>query len=79
MLLPHNDGQHAGRCPDRTQLTQARVYTDQKEYAKALEIYKKLYEQMPDDEDVYSEYLECAARPERLSSKPKSWWTAGSA
>ncbi len=39
-------------------ITQARVYTDQKDYAKAIEIYKKLYEQSPLDGDVYSEYLD---------------------
>ncbi len=39
-------------------ITQARVFAEKKEYDKATEIYKKLYEQNPADNDVYSEYLE---------------------
>ena len=39
-------------------LTQARVFTEKKEYDKAAEAYKKLYEQNPADNDVYTEYLE---------------------
>lgn len=38
-------------------LTQARVYTDQKEYKKALEFYQKLYNHNPTDEAIYKEYL----------------------
>ena len=39
-------------------LTQARAFTGKKEYDKAAEVYKKLYEQNPADNDVYNEYLE---------------------
>lgn len=39
-------------------IIQARVFAEKKEYDKATEIYKKLYEQNPADNDVYSEYLE---------------------
>jgi len=36
----------------------ARAYTARKEYDKAAEIYKKIYDQNPFDNDVYNEYLE---------------------
>lgn len=39
-------------------LAQARAFTEKKEYDKAAEAYKKLYEQNPADNDVYTEYLE---------------------
>lgn len=39
-------------------LTQARAFTGKKEYDKAAEVYKKLYEQNPADNDMYNEYLE---------------------
>ena len=39
-------------------LTQARAFTEKKEYDKAAEVYKKMYEQNPADNDVYTEYLE---------------------
>ncbi len=39
-------------------LTQARAFTGKKEYDKAAEVYKKMYEQNPADNDVYNEYLE---------------------
>jgi len=38
-------------------LTQARYYADQKNYGKAAETYKQLYEQMPLDAEIYQEYL----------------------
>ena len=38
-------------------LTQARIFTEQKEYAKALDLYAKLYERGPLATDVYDEYL----------------------
>lgn len=38
-------------------LTKARVLTDQKEYDKALALYKDLYKLNPADADVYKEYL----------------------
>lgn len=38
-------------------ITQARIYTGQKEYAKAIDIYEKLYTQNPIDKEVYTEYL----------------------
>lgn len=39
-------------------LVQARAFAEKKEYDKAAEIYKKLYDQNPADNDVYNEYLE---------------------
>jgi tetratricopeptide (TPR) repeat protein len=39
-------------------LVQARVFVDMKDYSKAIEIYKKLYDQSPTDGDVYSGYLD---------------------
>ncbi len=39
-------------------LIQARQFTDAKEYNKAIELYKKLYDQMPSDPEVYRDYLE---------------------
>lgn len=39
-------------------LTQARAFAGKKEYDKAAEVYKKMYEQNPADNDVYNEYLE---------------------
>ena len=38
-------------------IVQARMHVDMKDYEKAREAYKKLYEQSPRDADVYSEYL----------------------
>ena len=38
-------------------IVQARMHADMKDYPKALEIYKKLYDQTPTDGDVYNEYL----------------------
>lgn len=38
-------------------IVQARMHVDMKDYAKALDIYKKLYEQTPTDFEVYGEYL----------------------
>jgi len=38
-------------------LMQAKTLTEQQQYAKAIDIYKKLYEQNPLDETVYNEYL----------------------
>lgn len=40
------------------QLTEARVYTDQKQYDKAADIYSKLYKDNPASTDVYDEYLQ---------------------
>jgi tetratricopeptide (TPR) repeat protein len=40
-----------------SELIQARTYADLKDYAKAKELFKKLYEKDAEDEDVYSEYL----------------------
>lgn len=37
-------------------ITQAREYVTAKEYAKAIDIYKKLYDQTPTDQDLYHEY-----------------------
>ncbi|MBN8670917.1 MAG: tetratricopeptide repeat protein [Chitinophagales bacterium] len=39
-------------------LAQARAFSEKKEYDKAAEAYKKMYEQNPADNDVYTEYLE---------------------
>ncbi|RYZ46152.1 MAG: tetratricopeptide repeat protein, partial [Sphingobacteriales bacterium] len=38
-------------------LIQARVLADQKEFAKAIPLYKELYDQSPADMEVYNEYL----------------------
>ncbi|HTN46445.1 MAG TPA: tetratricopeptide repeat protein [Flavipsychrobacter sp.] len=38
-------------------ISQARAFTAQKEYGKAIEIYKKLYEATPLDNELYNEYL----------------------
>lgn len=38
-------------------LMQARLYTEQKEYNQAINLYKRLYSQNPADQDVYGEYL----------------------
>jgi len=38
-------------------LLQARAFKEQKEYRKAIEVYRKLYEQDPMDDVVYNEYL----------------------
>lgn len=38
-------------------ILQARMHADMKEYGKAKELYKALYEQAPYDMEVYSEYL----------------------
>lgn len=39
------------------QVSQARQYVESKEYAKAIDIYKKLYDQTPTDQDLYREYF----------------------
>lgn len=39
-------------------LIQARTFTEKKEYEKATEIYRKLYDRNPADIDIYNEYLE---------------------
>ncbi|XZF13540.1 tetratricopeptide repeat protein [Chitinophagaceae bacterium MMS25-I14] len=38
-------------------LQQAKMYADTKNYDKALELFRKLYDQTPGDADVYSNYL----------------------
>jgi tetratricopeptide (TPR) repeat protein len=38
-------------------IAQARLFTEQKDYAKAIEAYKKLYDENPVSVDVYGEYL----------------------
>lgn len=41
----------------REPITQARIFTEQKEYRKAIELYAQLYERGPLAADVYDEYL----------------------
>lgn len=45
-----------GAQPDP--IAEARTFAMQKEYGKAIEIYKKLYAQNPHDAEVYHEYLQ---------------------
>lgn len=52
-------------------LTQARVFTDQKEYAKAAELYKRLYEQTPADAAVYEEYLDALLKDKKYKDAEK--------
>lgn len=52
-------------------LAQARAFTEKKEYDKAAEVYKKMYEQNPADNDVYTEYLELLLQTQNYKEAEK--------
>ncbi|PZF73065.1 tetratricopeptide repeat protein [Taibaiella soli] len=53
------------------QMSQARQYAEAKEYAKAIDIYEKLYDQTPTNQDLYHEYYNALIATEDYKNAEK--------